>query len=98
MLPKYICAALSGNAHYARINNCHWTMRSLNGAYIDRLLDNHVVISDSQENTTLAGLQLLVALVRVLRTAFTRIVQNVFAQRYQNHTVRIRQCSSISAE
>ena len=38
------------------------------------------------------------ALVRVLRTAFTRIVQNVFAQPYQNDTVRIRQCSGISAE
>ena len=38
------------------------------------------------------------ALVRVLQTAFTHIVQNVLAQPYQNDTVRIRQCSGISAE
>ena len=51
-----------------------------------------------KENTTFAGLQLFAAIVRVLRTAFTHIVQNVFAQPYQNDTVRIRQCSRISAE
>ena len=31
---------------YARTNKYRRIMRSLNGAYIDPLLDNHVVISD----------------------------------------------------
>ena len=35
-----------GTHIYACINEYHWTMGSLNVAYIDRLLDNHVVISD----------------------------------------------------
>ena len=87
-----------GTHVYARIFKCHWTMRCLNGAYIDRLLDNHVVISDSRNCTKFTGLQLFSAFVRVLRTAFRRIVQNMFAQPYQNDTVRIRQCSGISAE
>ena len=29
-----------GTHVYAHINKCYWNMRSLNGAYIDRLLDN----------------------------------------------------------
>ena len=35
-----------GTHIYVHINEFRWTMRSLNGAYIDRLLDNHVVITD----------------------------------------------------
>ena len=34
----------------ACINEYRWTMRRINGAYIDRLLDNHVVISDSRKS------------------------------------------------
>ena len=34
-----------GTHVYARINECCWTMRSPNGEYTDRLLENHMVIS-----------------------------------------------------
>ena len=41
----HLCS-LIGARTYARTNEYRRTMRSLNGAYIDHLLDNHVVISD----------------------------------------------------
>ena len=41
-----------GTHIYARINEYGWTMRSLNGAYIDHLPDNHVVISDLDATTS----------------------------------------------
>ena len=50
---------------YARIKEYRWTMRSLNGALIDRLLDKHVVYQRTSDNglqekiTTFAGLQLI---------------------------------------
>ena len=48
---RKIFAQLYWGTHvYVRINECHWTMHSLNGAYVDRLLDNHVVISDSRKS------------------------------------------------
>ena len=84
-----------GTHIYAPTNEYRWTMPSLNGAYIDCLLDNHVVISDldAREHLIMGyrkksphsqvcssyKIGLLcsahAALVRVLRTAFTRIVQ-----------------------
>ena len=94
MLPK--SAQPYRDTHiFARINEYRWTMRSLNGAYIYRLLQNHVVISDldARERQIMGyrkksphshvcsscKIGLLcsadVALVQVLRTAFTRLVQ-----------------------
>ena len=79
-----------GTHIYAPINEYPWTMRTLNGAYIDRLLDNHVVISDLDARERLImgyrkkshcsyKIGILcsahAALVRVLRTAFMRKVQ-----------------------
>ena len=43
-------AAVSGHAHICAYNPNHWIKRSLNRACIDRLLDNHVVISDSRKS------------------------------------------------
>ena len=103
-----------GTHTYARINVYHWTMCSLNGAYIDRPLDNHVVISDSRKSWCQTLLlrhmkfDYFAQCTRRYSTCSVKSIhaysaeaspnENVCAQPYQNDTVRICQCSDISAE